>query len=439
VPLHLPRIPWIIAAAVVLVRILTILPFPPVIVPDSARYRWPANPIEAFDVWIGKGPGVLDQLLFMLPGHWGEIAQVIVSGALWSASAVLLYRLSRRYRRTVFALMMAASLNPWSSIWDAWYLTEAVTIAGCVAAAIGCVAFAVTSRDRVPALGLAIAGGSAAILARPYAAPLVLPLLALALLLPPVWRRGLTKRVLLVGGAVLAVVSLFAVWQVIEFEYVAEGGHIVQVRAAERLGLRSADVGYLQAAKAHGMPSCPALEAALTDPAMAAERLNLARHSTCPGYQAWLQRGGLSWESELIDAPAGTLAAFINPHYWLDGSVLQYVPLDPRGHWLTDNAPSLVTPISHAVNLVTYIVGAVSLVLAMIVVLLTRRRVVIIFAALTLAWVAAFVFIAWADDGIENWRHVLPGLYVIGPICWALLALVSSSRPAPAKPLATLS
>jgi hypothetical protein len=420
--------PWIIAAVVVLIRITAVLPIAPVVAGDSIRYRSPSNPAAVFEVWMGQGPGVFDQTLFLLPGVWGVVAQVIVSGALWSAAAILLFAIAKRHKWLIFGLMLAASLNPWASIWDAWYLTEAVNIAGCVLAAVGCAVFVVGSAKRVPALTLAITGSAAAILSRPYSAVLVLPLLALALLLPPVWRRGIPRRVLLTGGAVVAVISLFAVWQVVEFEYIAGGGSMVQTRAAERLGLRGSDPGYLAAAKTHGMPSCPALETALTTPQTSTVRLDLARHSTCPGYQKWLQSGGLSWESELLANPISTMAAFVNPTYWVGASVLQYAAYDPRGHVLVTAFPTMVTLLGRALNVLTYLAGAASIVVAIVVAWRTKRRSSAFTVLLSLLWFGAFVFIAWADDGIENWRHVLPGLYAIGPFCWAVVAAVRPAR-----------
>jgi len=421
------RMPALVGLLVLLARIAAVLPFAPVVAGDSSRYRDPMNPVSVFEVWTGRGPGVLLQTLFLLPGVWGLIGQIVVSAALWTAAALLLYAVAHRYKWIVFGLMMLATLNPWASIWDSWYLTEDVTIAGCVAAAVGGAVFAVGSRPRVPSLSVAIAGSAAAILARPYSAVLVLPLLALALLLPPVWRRGMSRRVLLTGGLVVAAVSLFAVWQVVEFEYIANGGQIVQVRAAERLGLRGSDPGYLAVAKAHGMPPCPSLETALTNSATTTQRLTLARNSTCPGYQAWLRSGGLSWESELLNTPRATIAAFVHPAYWAAGSVHQYVPYDPRGQWLMAHASPLITPLSRAINILTYLAGAASIVVALVVAARSRRRAQVIFTVLALGWIAVFVFIAWADTGIENWRHVLPGLYVIGPMCWALTAATSSS------------
>jgi hypothetical protein len=501
-----PQVGVVLAAVAVLtVRIVLVWRFPATVAGDSFRYRNLTDPVFPFQVWRGGGPGVLDQLIFLLPVRWGLTTQVMVSAGLVTAAALHLTNVGTARQHTGRQhtgrqhtgrqhtgrqhtgrqhmvqqradhpgmaclgagqpasrtsttdsdldpghaglgrpdggcavgsrtgwqrasslwpyLLLVWSSSPWLLLWDTWVLTEAVTVAGCVATAVAAATWvAGDPGQRRSAAWLSTAGATCALLARPFVLVLLVPLLVSAAVLGR--DRSRRRTGLRWCGVVLALAAVFATWQVVTFERFADRD-IVRVRAADRFGRRGADPGYLSAAAAHGMPDCPDVRAAMTK--RFATRLALVRTSRCPGFRAWLSRGGLSWSAELSAHPSVVLREFSDQAYWTTTPVTQYLSADGRGQVLVDRfGRPVVEAWARRMNTLLWWVTFGSVIVAVVAAAARRRYRLAGFVLLAACWSAGFVFVAWADDGLESWRHVLPGLVVPVPLALAVLACVAS-------------
>ena len=413
-----------LAALVVGARACAVLWSGPVLMPDTERYRDVADRLAPFEVWEGHGPGVLLQAVYLLPADAAVVVQTVLAGACWAVAAVYLAGAVTRssWSWVVFATVTAWSLSPWFLVWDDWLMTEAVTCGGCALAAAGLGSWA---RGRGGGLLLGLVGVSIAVLARPFVAALLVPLLLMTAW--PVARAG-GRRV----GAALAAAALlggFAAWQTIAlarvdalpYSYTPQPESLAAVQATDRLAGRGDVPGYLDLARQHGMPPCPAAEAVVTGPDDVFERVEALRAITaCPDLDTWLDDGGLSWTAELGENTSNTAKELVDPDSWLSDSFNHYIYASPRTlkprSWARARWPDVVRAVNGAMLLST---------LVAVVVGLARARGGRLLVATATTWTAMFVVVSWAVDGMEYWRHLLPAFPALTILC-AALVLTSS-------------
>lgn len=378
-----------IVMACVVVRSAVAAGSSPVLMPDTERYRaLDGEPLFApFAVWEGYGPGLLVQVINLLPAQVTVVAQTTIAGAVWGLAAIVAGQAARRATWPVFSVLMLVSLSPWFVLWDTWLLTEAITVAGCALAGVG-----IGSRLSGGESGgrIALAGACIAVLARPFVGVLILPLCFLVLA-----RRDMSRR--WVSLALLSGLSTFALWQTVTFQlspsvsfsYLSAPEGISEVQAVDRLASRGDVPGYLETAEAHGMPPCQSVRNVLFSSVGLDEKLTGIRAAqNCPGLEGWLEQGGLPWATEFSANPGPTIVAMVNPDYWL------------RESWTRSRSIGLVVGVNTAMfaAIAAAVLGAVAV---------SRRHRLRLIAAVS--WIALFSAASWAVDGLEYWRHLLPG------------------------------
>lgn len=418
-----------VVALVGLLRVAAAGWAPPVVMPDSERYRNAADPLAPFAAWDGQGPGALVQLVNLLPLQAAIVVQTALVVGLWGAAAIYAGSLATAARSwMIFAVIYGWSLSPWFALWDGWVLTESLTLAGVALTAVGLGAI---RAGRQGAPWVAVIGLAVAITARPFTGAILLPLVAIALTWPLSAAR---LRTMVAPIASAGVVALFAVWQVLAFgtttnspfSYLPEPESLTQVQATDRLAGRGHLLGYLDTARNAGMPPCPSAEAIALAPISDTDRLTQLREITdCPAFDEWLADGGLPWIREVASNPVVTIGHFVAPTPWLEGAFADYALADDRGIYLRELAGARWPLVVLAVN--AAMLAATALASLAVLMLQPHRRG---FFAFSLAVVAAVSFYVCATDGIEYWRHVLPAFALLTPLAVTLLGV--ARKPADA-------
>ncbi len=390
----------------------------PVVMPDSDRYRNDADPLAPFHAWDGQGPGLLTQLMHLLPLSAAILVQTALAAALWGAAAIYAASLApRRFSWPTFLTLHAWSLSPWFFIWDTWVLAEALTVGACALTAVGVGA---AHAHRPSAKWVAVLGLAVAVLVRPFAGAMLLPLVVLALLWPPSKARLRATAAAMTATTALAV---FATWQVVafatapnpQFSYLPEPETLTQIQATDRLAGRGHLPGYLELARREGMPSCPQAEAIVAG--SSENKLKDLREITdCPELDRWLASGGLHWTREFTDNTESTVRELFRPSYWLRDSFRSYITPDDRLLHVRRLALTRWDETVLAVNSVMLLAGAAA---CASVLLLPGRRTFMAFSLSVVVLVSLYI---WGTDGIEYWRHLLPAFAVILPLAVTLLA-----------------
>lgn len=401
----------------------------PTVMPDSERYRNDTSPLLPFNVWDGNGPGVLAQVVNLLPLSTAVLVQTALTVTLWGAAAVYAASLTTGKRSWVtFLLIHAWSLSPWFLLWDTWVLTEALTLAGCALTAVGIGAARPGARSGywVTVIGLAVA-----VATRPFVGAMLLPIVALIF----VWPLSVARlRALIAPLAAAVVLAVFATWQALTFtaadsspfSYLPEPESLATVQATDRLAGRGHLPGYLDLARDAGMPPCPEAEAiavaALTDN----DKLTMLRSITdCPDLDAWLEDGGLPWTREFTHNTSATVAELVSPSYWLTETFVGYMPSDDRLRSIRELSRTRWDELVVAIN-ATMLLATAAAVLA---VLLRAPGQRMFFAAAVTVVCAVSVY-AWGSDGLEYWRHLLPAFPILLPLAVTLLARAAPRDPA---------
>ena len=372
-----------------------------VITADSSRYRDTVDQLSTLRPWEGRGPGVLAQLWFALPLPTALMVQTLVASMLYGVGAWVTVRgASQRLQLPVAIALVTWMLSPWFLLWDAWVLTETGAMAGCFLAAIGAGRFAVrASGPSIMLLGFAVA-----VAARPFTILVLVPIVAVALLLG----RGTPRWHAAVAGFVI--MSGLAATHAILFEKgteVGDGRNIDGIRAASRLFERADHPGYLAAARDHRMPVCDEVDTLLAS--SESDFLDVWEVG-CPEFRTWLDAGGLPWTAELRAEPAATLAGFVDPGDWVERPMSPYWLLDGRFYTASEIFGSAWFPLLRAVNIGMLVASAAAIILAVWPRGRGRR-----FSLLTVLVCVGVGFVAWATDGLEYWRHVLPSFAVLFP------------------------
>lgn len=401
----------VVLIAVTAARVAMVWVSDAVITVDSSRYRDTSDPFSTFVPLDGRGPGVLAQAWFLLPLPIALVAQTLIACALYGFGVWFAVRgAASRLRVPVAVALVAWMSSPWFLLWDAWVVTEAGALAGCFLAAVG--AGRLATRSSGP--GVMMFGLAVAVAARPITIIVLVPVAGLALLMArdrPRWRAAVALFVLISSlGAAHAVV----------FEKGTElsnGRNVDGLRAASRLMERSDHAGYLDAARKHGMPACDEVDAAL-----AAGEPDFASiwDAPCSDFRAWLDEGGLPWTAELRSEPVAMLAGFVDPDDWATEPMSPYWMLDGRFYTASEVLGSSWRPLLTGVNILMFaaLAGAVAAAA-------WPRGPGRLFSLATVAICLGVSFVAWANDGMEYWRHLLPSFAVLFP---AVIAARSASR-----------
>jgi hypothetical protein len=410
-----------VGLALLIVRLVSVITSSAVVASDSARYRNLADPLSVFDVGAGFGPGVLPQLIFLLPGSAGLAMQTVLSGLIWTGLACLLA--TNRAGRWLAFVLLGWSTLPWVWLWDSWFLTEALSIPAMAAVFVGSV-FSTLERRRDAGFICASVGLLITATARPFLMVVAVPVALAGVLWGRGWRASRSTRNAWI--AVLVLTTVFSAWQVEAFESVATRGQsMAALRATDRLWTRWSEPGYLQLARAKGMPDCPDVVKALSDVrGDVSARLRIVRLSRCPGYQDWLARGGLSWTDELLTHPRAVLIGLTDLLYWTRQPIYQYSPYDSRLKWWAATLNESWVPTVSLVNSGILIITGLALVAGMVVSSWRRRWYALAVIALACAGVAGMLL----SDGLEYWRHVVPILTGLVPFSLALISVSLNER-----------
>ena len=317
-----------------------------------------------------------------------------------------------RLRVPVAVALVAWMFSPWLLLWDARVVTEAGALAGCSLAAVGAGRLA----TRASGPGAMVLGLAVAVSARPITIIVLVPIVGLALLLARGqrrWRAAVVLFVLISGlGAANAIV----------FEKGTElsnGRNVDGLRAASRLMERSDHVGYLDAARKHGMPACDEVDDAL---ASGDRDFVSIWDAPCADFRAWLDEGGLPWTAEFRAEPVAMRAGFVDPGDWATKPMSPYWLLDGRFYTASEVLGSSWRPLLTAVNVLmfTALAGAVAIAA-------WPRGPGRLFSVATVVICIAVSFVAWATDGMEYWRHLLPSFATLFPA--VIAARSASPRP----------
>ena len=396
-----------LASLVVLARVAATIWSGAVVSPDTARYRDPVDRLSPFEVWNGEGPGVLLQVLYLLPADVAVVVQTAFAAGCWAVAATYLAAGVRasRWSWLCWAVVIAAGLSPWFLLWDAWMITEAVT---CGAVALGAVGMVGWRRGRDLGMLLTAIGVTAAVLARPFVGVLILPVLVLALWWP---NRRVQRGSRGVAVMLITVLGGFSAWQLVALQRAAalpyadlpHAESLRTIQATDRLAGRGDVPGYLALARRHGMPGCPEAKAVVQSrDTVFTKVVELRRIESCPDLDRWLEQGGLSWVTELTQNSAPTFSEMLDPAYWLDDSFEGYV----YSHRLLE----LRELAGARWKLTVRIVNGVMLawILVAVVVGVASARGDRGWLLLATAWSATVFVVAWGTGGMEYWRHVLP-------------------------------
>jgi hypothetical protein len=400
-----------------------------VLMPDSERYRDPGDPLAPFQAWHGNGPGVLLQVVYQLPLEVAVVLQTVLAAGCWVVTAAYVASHVRRsgWSWTCFALVSAWGLSPWFVLWDAWVVTEAVST--------GAVALGAAGLGRLghrEGLALALVGIGGAVLTRPFLGVLLVPVLALVTW----WPGGPRGRRRVGAVAAVGVLGAFTAWQLVAvarapalpYTYLPHPESQSALQATDRLAGRGNVPGYLELARRHGMPACPEAEAVvLGEGTVYTKVAELRAIETCPDLDAWLDAGGLPWPRELTQNTSATVEDLLDLGYWLDESFAAYVYADPRIHRVRELTRTRWQSVVRVLNGAMLVSVALALVAGLVVA--RRQRAVL---GLTAAMSAAFCVGAWAVDGMEYWRHVLPAFVLLAVLATTWVAFSRPLGPQPA-------
>lgn len=391
------RLEWGAVVVLALLRVAWVLIDAPIHSVDTLRYRNPEDPLSTLRFDLGQGPGQLLQLLYLLPVELAAAIQGFATGLLWGWASIVA---CRGLPRPVFWFALALSMSPWWLVWDGRLLTESLTLSACALFAAGVVRW--TMGDASSPM---IAGAAVALLVRPLVAPLVAAILLLAV----ASRRAAPKPRW--AGAALAVLAAFGLVQTaafnsapVSYPYLPAPTTMEAVRAADRYVGRFHIDGYLELARQHGMPECPA---ALTIPPRM-EGLTPLWTQTCPEMVEWLEAGGLPWHAEIMGNMSATLREMAVGEWHAEtwGFVAQS---DPRWVKVLHRLLDWWWPVVRAVDVVMWAVLGVATVW------LLRPGTRWFFRAGFAVCAIGFAAALWLVDGIEMWRHILPATAVVIP------------------------
>lgn len=379
----------------------------PIVSPDSQRYRNPADPWATMRFDLGQGPGQLLQLLHLLPLNTAIALQAFAAALIWGWACIVA---TRDLPRWAFGAAALFTLSPWWLVWDNRAITEALTLAGVALFAAGAVHW--VKGDNANALPMLV-GAALGLLTR----PLTVPLIAVVLILAVIARRGTPRPV----GAFVGVSFLvaFAIVQSVMFnrapityDWLPVHTTMEGVRAADRFVSRSHIDGYAALAEARQAPAC-LLDA---DVPRGIPGLDPLWSSTCPDTVAWLESGGVPWQTELTDNLVPTVREMVSGP-WLLAAWAGDALGDP--HWLALRgvARTWWWPAVHAMNAAMW-----ALMIGAVVRLLWPGRRWAFRAVFTVA-LLGYAAALWMFDGLEMWRHVLPAIVGLVPA-----ALAASGR-----------
>lgn len=417
-----------IALAVVVARAAAAASVDAVVMFDSERYRDASDPLAPFRVWDGYGPGVLAQVVQLLPMQAAAVAQTVLAASMWGIAAVYAARAAAPRRSwAVFGAIQTFALSPWFLLWDTWVLTEALTMAGCALCAVGVAAVRVGARG---ASWVAVAGLAVAVATRPFCAAILLPLVAAAL----IWPMTAAKlRAVSRPAVATALIAAFAAWQVLTFastddapfSYLPEPESLKQIQATDRLVGRGNLPGYLDLAREAGMPSCQAAEVIVSSPANTDKLKSIRDLRECRDLDEWLATGGLPWAHELLHQPTTTVGAFTARSVWVDQAFAPYLLDDDRVLKLLQGSR---LGLERAVMIVNVTMLAFTALAALAALAVERsQRGFVLFALAILAAVSLYML---AVDGIEYWRHALPAFAVLPPLMVTVLGGLPRSADA---------
>lgn len=323
--------------------------------------------------------------------------QAFAAGMMWGWAAVV----ASGHRVWLFWVSMLWALSPWWVSWERRVLTEALMLAGLALFAAG-VGRMLATPAKKHWVSVAL-GAGVALLARPLSIVLVLPILLVLLSAPQV------RRLMARGVAVF--LALLCTWSAVQavvfntaeahYHYLPSTQSMMRIQAQDRLAFRHRVPGYLDLAREAGMPSCPAVEKSFKRPPGGPLKTLWDTDSTCPEFAAWLDRGGLPWWRELVANPYWTVRYVVDPDWVLADS--GGFAVDPRFSSLPERAVS-------GVMWLTILAAALAL--------LRRgpdwgRRALLVGAC------AGFCGVMIMTDGMEFWRHLSPGLVVLGWVAFA--------------------
>jgi hypothetical protein len=356
----------VVVVVVAILRAAAALIHGPLITEDSYRYALASTWLDTLQPWKGFGPGVLVQVLAVLPLPAMVAVQALMCGLLWGwASLLAAERAVGGPSKLAFASVIALSLSPWVLFWDSNVLTEALSIAG----------LAISHRLKV--------------------APLLLVTFVLCF-------AGLQLWAFSSSGPVSEQISM--------------------VQAKNRFGSRFHVAGYLEAARSHGMPECAAATSHPQDPA-AVRAFRRDPLTLCPSLKPWLGKGGLPWLEELRLLPGPLVVEAVRPDYWSWSPLGTYVIDDPSAGpvWRWIGTDWRLAAINRST--VGFLLAVTGAGLA-----LSRGPERCVVATVVLLSVAVGGH-AWLIDGAEYWRHTLPALLPPAIVGAALLARRYGSTP----------
>lgn len=384
---------WVVVVGLAALRGLWVaLANEPGVSNDSMRYWNPGDPFMVFRLDLGQGPGQLVQVLFLLlPPTVAIAVQAVAAGLLWGWAAIV----AAGRRTWLFWVGLAWSFSPWWLTWDSRVLTEALMFAGLAvfAAGVGRILATPDTAGWAPV----VAGMAVALLARPLVVILVAPILLIAVAPKASRQRARGWGLALVVGLVAWSGTQTVVFNTAQahYHYLPQPQSMVRIQAQDRLAFRAGIPGYLDLAKAHGMPPCAAFDSTLK--LRGDERLKALRASdqSCPQLADWLDDGGLPWWREVASNPYWTLRYVADPN-WVLGASGGFSG-DPRFSLLPGGAIS-------GIMWATIAGGAV--------VLLWRGPRWWARGALVVGC-GGFCLVMILVDGMEYWRHLAPGLVVL--------------------------
>jgi FtsH-binding integral membrane protein len=402
----------VVVVVVAILRAAAALIHGPLITEDSYRYALASTWLDTLQPWKGFGPGVLVQVLAVLPLPAMVAVQALMCGLLWGwASLLAAERAVGGPSKLAFASVIALSLSPWVLFWDSNVLTEALSIAALALVCVAAVRLCTTPDAMLPLLvGVVVAG-----LTRPYVATLVVPIALVGLAIS----HRLKVAPLLLVTFVLCFAGL-QLWAFSSSGPVSE--QISMVQAKNRFGSRFHVAGYLEAARSHGMPECAAATSHPQDPA-AVRAFRRDPLTLCPSLKPWLGKGGLPWLEELRLLPGPLVVEAVRPDYWSWSPLGTYVIDDPSAGpvWRWIGTDWRLAAINRST--VGFLLAVTGAGLA-----LSRGPERCVVATVVLLSVAVGGH-AWLIDGAEYWRHTLPALLPPAIVGAALLARRYGSTP----------
>lgn len=479
----------LVVAASALARLVFALAVGPLTFPDSWRY------LGGIDlVGTDGNPAPLVQAVWMLDATLALAIQVLLASAAWGLLALVAAQLpsSRRWAWAVALGVLAWSWNPLALSFDAAAMTESLTLTAVLSTTTAAFLLVVPRlRGVLPSrvtVGLLVGGAVAAMLSRPVAMVLVLPLVGVVALLR--WfrtraerrelrvrrrdmRRNMTgvadswrsyrpsRRALAAAGVLLVVAGWAGASQL-------DGNRVNgPLYASNTLAWRGTTT-VLAAARAEGMPACPQLPpAAMLDLTRDSWRVHRvgplvwrepsirflmdrkAILTRCPAVARWLSGAPAVTAAWVASAPDEALDQYLSdlPVQWMAPAVFSWSPTtiarEAAVRLVVDVAAALVLVASFGFVAATWLRGQVPG-------RWRRRRgfagstwsaaapgtgaVLLLVAGMMGSW-GLYSMVAWFGDAMELGRHFLPIPLLGVPV--ALLAagaLLRTSRGSSGPP-----